>query len=309
MMNPIDYIHNTPPSLMSRILQTTMKFIGMKRRTERKMVRNTFDKEPAPLKKSLLRNFHNHEMDLNGRKVWTISPKEHKSDLVILYLHGGAYMGNILKLHWDLIEQLLKKTQATIIIPDYPLVPEATYQEIYQFVENLYAQLLVQNPNERIVFIGDSAGGGFALGFTQQLRNENRKQPDQLLLFSPWLDVTMSNPNIQIIDKKDQLLSIKGLKSAGEKYAGSIALDDYRVSPIYGNFSGLCPISIFTGTNDLLYPDAQKWNQLMKTQNGNFNYFEYPSMFHDWVIITSLKESQDVISKVAIILNEELTKD
>lgn len=309
MMNPIDYIHNTPPSLISKILQTTMKFIGMKRRTEKKMVRNTFDKEPAPLKKSLLSAFHIHEILQNGRKVWTISPKEHKSDLVILYLHGGAYMGNILKLHWDLIEQLLNKTQATIIIPDYPLVPEATYQETYQFVENLYAQLLVQYPNERIVFIGDSAGGGLALGFTQQLRNENRKQPDQILLFSPWLDVTMSNPNIQIIDKKDQLLSIKGLKSAGEKYAGSIALDDYRVSPIYGNFSGLCPISIFTGTNDLLYPDAQKWKQHMKTQNGNFNYFEYPSMFHDWVIITSLKESQDVLDKVAVILNEELTKD
>ena len=219
MMNPIDYIHNTPPSLISKILQTTMKFIGMKRRTEKKMVRNTFDKEPAPLKKSLLSAFHIHEILQNGRKVWTISPKEHKSDLVILYLHGGAYMGNILKLHWDLIEQLLIKSQATIIIPDYPLVPEATYQDTYQFVENLYSKLLDQYSNERIVFIGDSAGGGLALGFTQQLRNENRKQPDQLLLFSPWLDVTMSNPNIQIIDKKDQLLSIKGLKSAREKYA------------------------------------------------------------------------------------------
>jgi acetyl esterase/lipase len=65
------------------------------------MIRNTFDKEPAPLNKSLLRNFHNHEIDLNGRKVWTISPKVDKSDLVILFLHGGGYMGNILKLHWD----------------------------------------------------------------------------------------------------------------------------------------------------------------------------------------------------------------
>jgi acetyl esterase/lipase len=146
---------------------------------------------------------------------------------------------------------------------------------------------------------------GLALGFTQQLRNENKKQPDQIILFSPWLDVTMSNPNIPIIDKYDQLLSIKGLRSAGEKYAGSIALDDYRVSPIYGNFAGLCPISIFTGTNDLLNPDAQKCKQLMVSQNCNFNYFEYPNMFHDWVIITLLKESQDVLDKVAVLLNEE----
>ena len=115
----------------------------------------------------------------------------------------------------------------------------------------------------------------------------------------------MSNPNIPLLDKQDQLLSIKGLKSAGEKYAGNIALNDYRVSPIYGNFLGLCPISIFTGTHDLLYPDAQKWKQLMVAQNSNFNYFEYPNMFHDWVIITRLEESQDVVDKVAVLLNEE----
>jgi len=36
----------------------------------------------------------------------------------------------------------------------------------------------------------------------------------------------------------------------------------------------------------------------MKEQNISFNYFEYPGLFHDWVVITSLKESIDVINKV-----------
>jgi acetyl esterase/lipase len=63
-------------------------------------------------------------------------------------------------------------------------------------------------------------------------------------------------------------------------------------------------MSVFTGTNDILNADAQKCKQLMKEQNISFNYFEYPKMFHDWVIITSLKESVDVINKVYILVND-----
>ena len=34
------------------------------------------------------------------------------------------------------------------------------------------------------------------------------------------------------------------------------------------------------------------------------NNIDYPDMFHDWVIITSLKESQDVINKVDNLVND-----
>ena len=66
---------------------------------------------------------------------------ENKSDVVILYLHGGAYMGNITEQHWDLIEQLISKTNATIVVPDYPLAPEATCKETYDFIEALYRKI------------------------------------------------------------------------------------------------------------------------------------------------------------------------
>ena len=103
-------------------------------------------------------------------------------------------MGNISKEHWSLIEKLISKTNATIVVPDYPLAPEASCKETYDFIEDLYTRLITDYPAKRIVFMGDSAGGGLAFGFTQQLRDENKKQPDQIIIFSPWLDVTMSNP-------------------------------------------------------------------------------------------------------------------
>jgi acetyl esterase/lipase len=303
-MNNIDYQHNISQSFQSKLIQTAMGLLGMKKRTERKMITNGFSKEPAKIPDSLLKNFNLSDAVQNTRKVWTISPIESKSDLVIIYLHGGAYMGNLLTEHWRFIEKTASKTGATIVVPDYPLTPEASCKETYDFIEGLFKRLITDYPAMRIVLMGDSAGGGLALGFTQQLRDENKKQPDQLIIFSPWLDVTMCNPILERLDKEDNLLSIAGLKSAGQKYAGNLDLKDFRVSPLYGDLTGICTISVFTGTKDILNADAQKLKQLIKDRNISFNYFEYPDMFHDWVIITSLRESLDVINKV-----DELVSD
>jgi acetyl esterase/lipase len=303
-MNNIDYEHNIPLSFEAKLIQAIMSLFGMKKKMEKKMIASSFAKNPAKIPNSLLKIFNIIEIEQNGRKAWTISPFNSKSDLIILYFHGGAYMANISKQHWYLIEQLINSTKATIVIPDYPLAPEATYKETYGFIQELYTRLLNDYPTKRFVFIGDSAGGGLALGFVQQLRNDNKKQPVEIIIFSPWLDVSMSNSNLDILDKEDKILSIRGLKNTGQKYAGNLDLKDFRVSPIYGDLTGLCRISIFTGTKDLLNADAKKYKQLMKDQNICFNYFEYPKMFHDWVIITSLKESQDVIDKVAKLLGE-----
>ena len=303
-MNGIDYKHPVSQSFQSKLLHTAMGLFGMKKKTETKMITNGFDNKPAIIPDSLLRNFYITVSEQNGRKVWSVSPVENKSDLIILYFHGGAYISNLRKEHWNLIEKLTTRTGAKIIVPDYPLTPLAGCTELYDFIGELFSGLISENPSKRIVLLGDSAGGGLALGFIQLLRNENKKQPEQIIIFSPWLDLTMSNPLLERLDKEDNLLSVDGLKNAGQKYAATLDLKDFHVSPLYGDLNSLCRISLFTGTRDILNADAQKFKQLMKEQNITFNYFEYPGMFHDWVIIAGLSESIDVIDKVDKLVND-----
>ncbi len=154
--------------------------------------------------------------------------------------------------------------------------------------------------------MGNSCGGGIALGFAQKLRNENKPQPSQIILNSPWLDITLSNMDIIELDKKDKLLGIKGLKMAGALYAAGINPIDYKVSPIFGDFSGLGKISIFIGTHDLFFADAQKLKKKLEQQQIAVNYFEYPKMFHLWMALTNMKESQHAIRQLAKLIN---TKD
>lgn len=272
-----------------------MGLLGMKKAMEKKIANNTYNKVPANIPKSILRKFNVEVEEFKHRKVWKISPKNNQQNTLIIFLHGGAYYANITQLHWQLVEELIFSSTATFIVPDYPLAPESTCIDTYQFLDTIYTKLIPDNPSTKIVFMGDSSGGGLALGYAQKIRNENVRQPDQIILFSPWLDATLANPRIQEFEKLDKILSLTGLKNAGKKYAGDMDVEDFRVSPIKGEFTKLGKISIFIGTNEIFIADARKLKQILEEQKIDFNYFEYPNMFHDWVVVTHLKETKQVI--------------
>jgi len=299
----ITYIHNKPASFKSQFLQTLMTIVGKKHGIEKNMNTHKFSSEAQEPPKSLLNNFSVQVDEINRRKVWTFKHIGNASQKVILYIHGGGYISNLTKYDWKFIQALLIETRSTIVVPDYPLAPGSNYRDVYEYYDTLYNKLLSQSSHQNIIFMGNSAGGGFALGFAQKLRNENKSQPSQLILNSPWLDITMSNPDIMEIDKKDKLLGIKGLKMAGQAYAAELDPKDYKVSPIYGDFSDLGQISIFIGTHDMFLADSRKLKEMMKKQNTPINYFEYPKMFHVWVAVTNLKESQHAINQIAALVN------
>ena len=170
-------------TLKSKILQHFLGVFRFKNLTEFKMINNGFKKSLAKLKRSFYRNCEVFTYGILNRPVWEIKPKSCNSDLLILFLHGGAYIANMTKMRWNLAEKLLIKTCAIVIVPDYPLAPENAWKDTYAFLDELYLSLL-RRYSKKIVFIGDSAGGELALGFAQKLKNEKRRLPDHIVLFS-----------------------------------------------------------------------------------------------------------------------------
>ena len=158
----------------------------------------------------------------------------------------------------------------------------------------------VPSRGDNIIFMGDSAGAGLALGVAHHLNREERPLPQQIILLGPWLDITMSNPDILPVDKYDPLLGIKGLQMAGAVYAGSLDPRDDKVSPLYGDFEGLPPISVFVGTHDLFVADCRRLKEKMRSAQLPLNYFEYTKMMHVWVA--------DVVQREAIHAMEQIAK-
>lgn len=303
MDSSITYIHSEKASFTSKMIQSMSSLFGVKKGGDmnKKSNQSASTEVPTPIPKSMYKRYDIQESIVSSRKVWTIEPKENVSDKVILYLHGGAYVSTIKKYHWKFAEELILKTNATIVIPDYPLAPGSNCENAIDLVSQVYQELLKKHSSENIDLMGDSSGGGLALGFAMQLSKENKPQPNQIILLFPWLDVTMTNKDILEIDKKDKILGIKPLQIAGKAFAGELDLSDYRISPIYGDFSGLGKISIFIGTHDLFVADCRKLKTLANKSNISMNYFEYPKMFHGW-ILASMRESKVAVNQISSLI-------
>ena len=220
-----------------------------------------------------------------GRKVFIITPKnEQKSEKVILYLHGGSYVAETSSNHWKFIEKLVKDTNATIILPDYPLTPKYTYKDVFTMITPLYKEIIEEVSTNNLILMGDSAGGGMSLALLERLSEENVEMPYKTILISPWLDVRLENPEIDNVQKYDKELNKESLKIAGIAYAGKDGIDSYLVNPIDGDLSKLKNITIFTGTYDILNPDVHVLDEKAKEVNVSLEIKEYEGAGHIWFI-------------------------
>lgn len=220
-----------------------------------------------------------------GRKVFIITPKnEQKSEKVILYLHGGSYVAETSSNHWKFLEKLVKDTNATIILPDYPLTPKYTYKDVFTMITPLYKEIIEEVPTNNLILMGDSAGGGMSLALLERLSEENIEMPYKTILMSPWLDVRLENPEIDNVQKYDKDLNKESLKIAGIAYAGKDGIDSYLVNPIDGDLSKLKNITIFTGTYDILNPDVHALEEKANEVNVSLEIKEYEGAGHIWFI-------------------------
>ena len=220
-----------------------------------------------------------------GRKVFIITPKnEQKSEKVILYLHGGSYVAETSSNHWKFLEKLVKDTNATIILPDYPLTPKYTYKDVFTMITPLYKEIIEEVQTNNLILMGDSAGGGMGLALLERLSEENVEMPYKTILISPWLDVRLENPEIDNVQKYDKDLNKESLKIAGIAYAGKDGIDSYLVNPIDGDLSKLKNITIFTGTYDILNPDVHVLDEKAKKVNVSLEIKEYEGAEHIWFI-------------------------
>ena len=104
--------------------------------------------------------------------------------------------------------------------------------------------------------VGNSAGAGLALAACQWLRDRGHRQPSRLMLISPAADASVSRPEQVEIAARDPIQDIPGIIEAGRLYAGELDVGHPFVSPLNGAFRSLAPMTIFSGTRDLLYPDS-----------------------------------------------------
>lgn len=231
-----------------------------------------------------------------GRKIFIVTPKNReKTDTKILYFHGGSYVAEATNQHWDFIENIVNDTGATVILPDYPLTPKYTYKDVFKMVVPLYKEIIDRIDTEYFIIMGDSAGGGLGLALEERIGEEDLPMPRQTILISPWLDVRLTNPKIEEVQKNDTELNRETLKLAGIAYASDDGINSYLVNPIDGDLSKLENVTILTGTYDILNPDIHVLQEKAIQVGVEIQIKEYEKAKHIWVI--EKNSEQELIDK------------
>lgn len=233
----------------------------------------------------------------SGSVFW-LNENNH-SQVTVLYLHGGAYVHDFSRFHWLFLKKIVKQTDAEIIAPAYHLAPYGTYQEAFDLIVSLYQEYRKKYPNRKLVLMGDSAGGGLALALSEYFSKEKISAPDELILFSPWVDVSMNNPSISAFESRDPWIT-PSYRVAGEYWAGDTEISDWRISPIHGELSTLKNVTVFYGTEEILWPDMQLLKKKLEREPSN-KIIEEEGMNHVYPILP-IPEGKAAIDKIRRII-------
>ena len=242
------------------------------------------------------------------RGITRVFPKQGlRSGGALIFLHGGAYLFPLVAGQWGVVEGLIDRTGLPVIIPDYPIAPAHTATDAFDVVQPIIDE--AQAEFGRVILFGDSAGGGLALSLAMQRRDTGARQVDGLVLYAPWVDVTMTNPRIEEVQGRDKILRVPGLVWAGRAWAADLDPTDPRVSPLYGDPAGLPPMRIFQGDADILGPDTIEFARKAARAGVDVRLRVEPDGFHVYVLsVPIIPEAEAALDRSARFISGILTQ-
>lgn len=241
------------------------------------------------------------DRSVGGMQTFVWGGSGNSEQPAILYLHGGAYMNQPVSFHYKMVSHLAAGIGAEVYFPVYPKIPAHSHKETYALLQTLYAQILNAHKPENVIFMGDSSGAGLALGFACWLRDNQKPLPRELMLFCPWLDVHTAPDDLEAYLKDDPTLSPWRLRIMGEMWAGSKEeMSSPYVSPMFCDPVGLPPITMLTGTHDVLCPDILKFDEKLDRLGVEHKLYVFEGMVHDFIAfpIAQAKPAQELVIRL-----------
>jgi len=217
----------------------------------------------------------------DGHKVWTCKPRTKPTGKVYIHIHGGAFVYGLLPLHYMSLSELADQSGAIVILPDYPLPPK-TPAEIGDWSLRQYLSVAERYGAENLSLGGCSAGANLALVVSQLLSQGGHVQPQQIQLWSPWLDLH-TRRELSARENNEALISADLLVPARENYAQGRDFKDPLISPAFMDVSDLPPTHILTGGQDVLFPDIEIFADKLKAAGKLTSYRVEPDYGHYWM--------------------------
>ncbi|MEO8932786.1 MAG: alpha/beta hydrolase fold domain-containing protein [Xanthomarina sp.] len=273
-----------------------------------KGLKKDFSKDPIDFKKIRKEDVHDPKgsfFKLNILRTFKISDSliteigvNKKSEKLLIFLHGGAFVSGPGQHHWDTVKQIAQHTNVKIWMCNYPKAPENKITKISDNIDSIYSVARESYHPNQIFLIGDSAGGTLVTSLIQRLIKNHIELPRKIILVSPVMDASMSNPNIDEMDNLDPMLSKIGVLSAKKMCIANHDLKNEMISPLYGSFDCFPPTLLFLAERDITYPDQKLAIKKMIDAEIDLEIIKGKNMPHIWPFLPVMKEAKASLNEI-----------
>src|SRR6267142_6949135 len=217
---------------------------------------------------------------------WVEDPKA--GDLVLLYLHGGGYIGCSAQTHRPITAGFALHG-FRVYAPDYRLAPENRFPAALDDAVAAYRALLdVCHEPQQIAVAGESAGGGLALSLMLALRAAGVPLPACAAVFSPWTDLAATGESIRTNANRCAMFSGTDIAPTARYYLGDTDPRHPLASPLYADLADLPPLLIHVGEDEVLRDDSTRLAERARAAGVPIELKIWPVVPHAWQLAPHL---------------------
>ncbi|MGJ0396380.1 MAG: alpha/beta hydrolase [Methylocystis sp.] len=241
---------------------------------------------------------------------WSRAPMSDPSR-ALLFFHGGGYCSGSIVSHRRMASEAGRAAGASALAVAFRLAPEHPFPAAYDDALKAWRFLREKGFSaDRIAVGGDSAGGGLTLALIMRLRDLKEAPPACAWLASPWTDLTLSGETLATKDGVDPLLHRPYLEELAQAYVpAGIDRRDPRVSPLFGDLSGLPPLLIQVGSNETLLSDSTRLAAAAGAADVSVTLEIWPRMIHAWPLWNArLEEGRRALAHAGAFIEARFAK-
>lgn len=227
------------------------------------------------------------EVDAGGVPAMWCIPAGSDDANVLLFNHAGGSVFFSMRSDRKAAAHLAMAAGIRVLVVDFRRSPEHKFPAQLDDVEMAYRWLLSQGyAPEHVVSGGHSVGGNLAVGLALRLRDQGMPTPAAILAVSAWCDIELRDSTSKSNVESDKMLSRALLEFFRESWIGGtgVAPNDPRINLLHADLTGLPPISIYYGADELLVGEIIEFARRAKAAGVDASLHGVPNGQHLWLL-------------------------
>ena len=233
-----------------------------------------------------------------------LSPYGAPSDPLVLFIHGGGIFFGLTPAHRQAVALIARSAGVRIFAIQYRLNPGNPYPNAHDDCFAVYGELVRRGAG--LVVIGESSGGVLSLATLLRAKAAGLPQPTLCIEISPAVDFGFKDDRVW--KSRDPFSNPRFAIGLHKSYVAGNDTSTADLGPVYHDLSGLAPLWIVAGENEILAGEAARLQEAARRHRVPVETHYWPGMWHAWHLMSDqLPEGRETLAAVARTVRTALT--